>query len=123
MWNNVEVMKNLETSLSPSNTLHGFERMYRTTSSLHSKSRYLQAPLKCIRSATPQQFKNESVERAVYYSSVSPHVSHSVHDHYFLHVQETVCYWSEPIPPNKGIHQNDSKPERYVSCDLSASDD
>jgi len=50
-------------------------------------------------------------------------VSHSVHDHYFLHVQETVCYWSEPIPPNKGIHHNDSKPERYVSCDLSASDD
>lgn len=73
MWNNVEVMKALETSLSPSNTLHGFGRMYRTTSSLHSKPRYLQAPLKCICSATPQQFKNESVERAVYYSSVSPH--------------------------------------------------
>lgn len=73
IWNNLEVMKTLKTSLSPSDTLHGLGRMYHTTSSLHSKPRYLQAPLKCIRSATPQQFKNESVERAVYYTSVPPH--------------------------------------------------
>lgn len=73
MWNNVEVIKTLKTSLSSSNILHGLCQMYRTTSSLPSKPQYLQAPLKCIRSAMPQQFKNESVERAVYFTSVSPH--------------------------------------------------
>lgn len=64
-------MKTLITSHSPS--LHGLSLMHHTTSSLHCKPRYLQTPQKFIRSATPQQFKNESMKHDVYYSSVSPH--------------------------------------------------